>query len=121
VYLKLLGGGLTEAADCCVFIGEDIENSEELRDLQEIVHFLRQLQQLQVALPAFHGCVAADELADSRTVNVIHVGEIQQNHRAPIVQQSANRLSQESAALAQNDAATQIHNSNVSGIAMRGM
>jgi len=54
-------------------------------------------------------------------VNVVHVSQIQQNHFSLIRQQLPNRLSQQSAAVSEDDPAAQIHNGNLPGIAMRGM
>jgi len=52
------------------------------------------MQQFQVSIPVLYGGEAADELADSRAVDVVHVRKIEQNLRALVVQQSADCFSQ---------------------------
>jgi hypothetical protein len=110
-----------KTADGSSFVRIHIEDSEQLRDLQKIADLFRQMQQFQVSIPVFYGGEAADELADSRAVDVVHVCKIEQNLRALVVQQAADCFSQQSAPVSQGDTAAQVHNSNFPSVAMRGV
>jgi hypothetical protein len=78
------------------------------------------VQQLQIAASALHGRVNADELADSRTVNVVDVRKIQEDFLPLVVEQASNHSAQERAAVAKGDTPAEINNGDFSGIAMSG-
>src|SRR6267143_341025 len=99
-------------------VGKDIKHRVQLRDLQKVADLLRQMQQLQIPALIFHRRKPADQLADSRAVDVVHVSEIQKNHFPLIIQQSPDRLSQKSAAVSEDDPAAQVHDGDLPGIAM---
>jgi hypothetical protein len=102
-------------------VGKDIKHRVQLGDLKKIPNFLRQVQQLQIPALIFHRRKPADQLADSRAVDVVHVSEIQKNHFPLIIQQSPDRLSQKSAAVSERNPSAQVHNGDLPGIAMRRM
>ena len=79
------------------------------------------MQQLQVSALILYRREPADQFADSRTVDVVHVREIQKDFFSLILQQPANGLSQQSAAISQRDLPAQIHNGDLPGIAVRRM
>src|ERR1700687_161049 len=83
-------------------VRKHIKYGIELGDLKKIADFLRQVQQFQVPALIFHRREPADQLADSRAVNVVHVSQIQQNQFSLIRQQLPNRLSQQSAAISED-------------------
>ena len=103
------------------FVCKDIKYGEQLGDLKKIAYFLRQVQQLQVPALVLHRRKSADQFADSRAVDVVHVSEIQKNHFPLIFQQSSDGLSKQRAAVSESDLAAQIDNGDLSGIAMRRM
>src|SRR5574340_918951 len=104
-----------EAAEGGSFVRMYVENGIELGDLQQVVDFLGEVQELELAAAILDGGVSADEFADPRAVNVIHVGQIQQNVQAPFLEQRVERLAQERAAVAERDAPAHIHNSDRAG------
>src|SRR6266852_6144255 len=110
-----------KTADGSSFVRIHVEDGEQLRDLQKIPDLFRQMQQFQASISVFYCGEAADELADSGAVDVVHVRKIEQNLHALVVQQSADCFSQQSAPVTERDAATQVHNSNFSSVAMRGV
>src|SRR5882672_8944551 len=110
-----------KTADGCSFVRIHVEDGEQFRDLQKVADLFRQMQQFQVSIPVFYGGEAADELADSRAVDVVHVRKIEQNLHALVVQQSADCFSQQSAPVTERDAAAQVHNRYFSSVAMRGV
>src|SRR6267378_3549295 len=100
---------------------KNVKYGIELGDLKKVADFLRQVQQLQVPALILHRREPADQLADSRAVNVVHVSQIQQYQFSLVLKQPPNRLSQQSAAVSEDDPAAQIHNGDLPGIAMRRM
>src|SRR5713101_9029256 len=110
---------LPKASKRGALVRKHIKYGIELGDLQQIADFLRQVQQLQVPALILHRREPADQLADSRAVDVVHVSEIQKNIFPLILQQSANRFSQQRAAVAEDYAAAQVHNGDLPSIAMR--
>src|SRR6202048_1179793 len=101
-----------KAAKRGALVGKNIKYRVQLGDLKKIADFLRQVQQLQFPALILHRRVPADQLTDSRAVDVVHVSQVQQNQFSLILQQSPNRLSQQSAAVAQDDPSAQIHDGN---------
>src|SRR5437764_5251626 len=82
--------------------------------------FLRQVQQLQFAALVAHCGIGADQFADSRAVNVIHVAKVQQNLFLPLCQQVLHLVTQHYAAFAQRDAPAAIHNVDAVHLACTG-
>jgi hypothetical protein len=113
--------GSFKAAEGRTFVRKHIEDGEQLRDLQEIADLFCQVQHFQVSIPVFHGGEGANEFADSGTIDIIHVRKIQKDLHSLVVQQPADRFSQQSAAIAERYAAAQVHNGNLSSVAMRGV
>jgi hypothetical protein len=114
------GIALIETANRAVFVGEHIEDGVKLRDLQKISHLLRKLQQLQITALIFYRRESAHQLADSRTVNVIDVGEIQEDSFPLVLEESTYRFAKQSAAVTEGNPAAQIDYGNLPGVAMRG-
>src|SRR6266566_2736979 len=104
-----------------VLVCKHIEDSVQLGDLKKIADFLRQMQQLQVPALILHRREPANQFADPRAVDVVDVGEIQENFFSLIIQQPANRLSQQRATVSEDDPAAQVHDSNLAGIAVGRM
>src|SRR5216683_7064379 len=102
-------------------VGKHIKHRVQLGNLKKIPNFLRQVQQLQIPALILHRRKPADQLADSRAVDVVDVSEIQKNHFPLIIQQSPDRLSQKSAAVSEDDPPAQIYHGDLPGIAMRRM
>src|SRR6266404_3271377 len=75
---------LLVAAQSAILVGVDLEDGEQLGQLQEIVHLFRQLQELQASASIFHSRVGADEFADTRAIDIVDIGQIQQDERALI-------------------------------------
>jgi hypothetical protein len=59
------------------FVVFHVEDGVELGNLQQIVNFLGEVQQLQLAALVLGGGERADEFADAGAVDLIHVAEVQ--------------------------------------------
>ncbi len=61
-----------------MLVGVNFEQCVDPGDLEQVVNFLGDVEQLQLAaLPADRG-IAADQLADAEAVDKVHLGQIQQ-------------------------------------------
>src|SRR4029077_12496763 len=103
---------LAEGLDGRGFVVLDVKDGIELGDLQQIVHFLGQLQQLQLSAFAADRGESADQFADAGAVNVGHVAQIEQDLFLAFADQVADGVAQYHAAFSQSDAAAHIHNSH---------
>lgn len=106
----------SEAADRRPLVGKDLKDGEQLRDLQKVMNLLCKMQQLQLAAFAAHGRVRAYKLADSRAIDVVHVGKVQDNLCVAFLQQLPDRLAQHGTAIAERDAAACVHDHDCAGI-----
>src|SRR4051812_12781332 len=84
----------------------DVKYRIELRDLQKVVDFLREVQQFQLATFLADGRECADQFADTGAVNVGHVSQVQQDLLFAFAKDFADGVSQDHAAFAKSDAAT---------------
>lgn len=90
----------------------DLEYGIQLRDLQQIVHFLRQLEQFQFATLVFGGGVCADQFANSRAVDVIDVAKVQENLFVALAEQVLYGIAKDYAAFAEGYAPAAIDNAH---------
>src|SRR6185437_14900428 len=100
---------LFECSDRCRLVVLDIEDRIKFRDLEQIVDFFGQIEQLQLtALIADRG-EGTDQFADPRAVNVGNIAQVQQDLLLSLAQQVANRVAEHHTAFSQSDAATHVH------------
>src|SRR5713226_147007 len=92
-----------EAADRVGFVFVNVEYRVELGDLQQILDPVRQSQQLQMATLISDRGVGRDQLADSRTVDIRDVLEIQKDVFVIILHQVAQRVAQRARPFPQRD------------------
>ena len=96
-----------------VFVRLHIEDGEQTRDLQDVVHALGKVQQLQLSVCVFNRSVSADQLADPGAVDIVHVVQADNNLLLAAVDQAADRFPQQSAAFTQGNLAAEIKDCNV--------
>src|SRR5215469_6537764 len=85
---------LAETLDRRSFIGIHFEYRKKLGDLKQIVHLFRQVQQFQLAFLAANRCEPAYQFADSRTVDIVDVAEVEQDFGLPVFEQIPHGLAQ---------------------------
>src|ERR1700688_1513790 len=73
---------LAVAAKSDILVRVDFKDSEQFGELQQIVDFLCQVQELQASAAILHTGIRADELTDTRAVDVIDIGQVQQDQRS---------------------------------------
>jgi hypothetical protein len=120
LWILLSARMLPETAQSYLLVGIHVEDGEKSGDLQQIVHPFCQGQKFHLTVAARDGSISADQFADSRAVDVVHISKIQQNSRALLIQQIAQRFPQESASVAQRDSPAQINNRYLTCIAVCG-
>src|SRR5450755_46925 len=75
----VLGRKLAKRLDRCRLVVLHIKDGIELGDLQQIVHFLGEVEQLKVTALLAHGGESAYQFANARAVNVVNLGEVEEN------------------------------------------
>lgn len=93
----------------------DIKNCVELGDEQGVVRGSAELHELELTTLAFDGCEAAYELANTGTVQVIYIGEIEKDAAVALIEILADCRAQGSAALTEVESAAQVHDEDVAG------
>jgi len=73
------GLGASKGSYGTCFVVLDVEYRVELRDLQQVVDFLRQVEQLEVSTLVAHSGEGADQLADARAVDISHVAQVEED------------------------------------------
>ena len=85
-----------------------IEDRIELGDLQQVVHFFGQMQQLQFPALVADGGEGADQFADAGAVDVAGVAEVEQDFFGSFGEDFVDAVAQGDAAFAKGDAATEV-------------
>src|SRR6185295_2520726 len=107
-----LGRG-SEALDGLGFGIEGLEHRQQLRDREQVRDALGQIEELEAsALPA-HGRISADHFSKARAVHVRHIGEVQQEFAATLVEQAVHLVFQKLVALSQGDLPLEIEHYHV--------
>src|ERR1700716_2061641 len=108
---------LGERRDRGCLVVLDVKDSVEFRDLQQIMHFLGQVQQFKLAAAVFDRCEGADQLADPRAVDIADVAKVQQNFVRTLRQHITNGVANRYAAFAESDATAKIQNGDAVDLA----
>src|SRR6185312_382168 len=89
-----------------------VKNGVKLRDLQQVMNFLGQLEQLQFATLVFRCGICADQFTNARAVNVIHVAKVQQNLFVALAEQVLYGIAKHYAAFAEGYTSAAIDNAH---------
>jgi hypothetical protein len=102
------------------FVIANVENRVELGDLQDVVNFIVQLEELQFALLLADGDEGADELAKARTVDVTDMSKVEKNLLMAVFQKIGNEIPQGGACFTENNAAGYVYDSDVAYLSSGG-
>src|SRR5262249_37805052 len=91
---------LLEAFERPRFAVKGLKNGQQLGDHKQVLNFLGQVQEFELAALVVGRSVGADELADSRAVDISHFAKVKQDLFLPVVKQPPDGFSQLHAALA---------------------
>src|SRR2546423_3488250 len=97
----------------CCFVVLNIEDGVQLGDLEQVVDFLGQLEQLELAALVADAGKGAHQFSDAGAVNVSYVAQVEQDLVAPLAHQVLDCLAQHHAAFAQGNTTAQVHNGDV--------
>ena len=79
-----------------------------------------EMEELERAATIFHTGVSADELADAGAIDVIHVGEIEKNEGAFLVEELAHGLAKKGATFTKSNATADVHDGDSLSFAICG-
>src|SRR5207302_1232213 len=82
----------------CCFVVLDIEDGVQLGDLEQVVDFLGQLEQLELAALIADAGEGAHQFSDTGAVNISYVAQVEQYPVASFAHQILDRLAQHHAA-----------------------
>src|ERR1700756_2222423 len=105
--------GLAEATQRCIFVRLHIKNREKPGNLQQVMHALRQVKKFQLAARITHRGIAADQLANSRAIDIVHIVEIQDDFTVAFVDQFFDRAAESGTTLAQGDFSAEVYDCDV--------
>src|SRR5581483_7600712 len=91
------------------FVVLHVEDGVQLGDLQQVVHFLGEVEQLEFAALVADAGESADQFADAGAVDVINVSEVEQDLLVALGDQVADGVAQDHAAFAEGDTSAQIY------------
>jgi hypothetical protein len=99
------------------FVILDVEYGVELGHVENVVNFLAEAQELEVAARVPHRGEAADQLAHAGGVDVIDVSQVENNFFLALCNQPVDRVPQLPGFIAQSDAPVDIDDGNVADFA----
>src|ERR1039457_5604458 len=98
-----------ERLDSVGFVFLHVEHRVQLGDLQQVVHLLGEMQQLEFATLALHGGKRADQFANARTVDIADVAQVQQDMLGTLAENVLDGVAQYHAAFAQSNSPAQVN------------
>src|SRR5438477_4816741 len=103
------------------FVVFHVEDGVQLGDLQQVVDFLGEVEQLKLAALIFDGGIGADQLADAGAVDVIDVAKVQQDFLVALAEQLAHGIAQDYAAFTEGDTAATVDNGHAIDLTIAGL
>src|ERR1700722_1602706 len=99
------------------FVVPDIEDGVELGDVENVAHFLGEVHELELPAVLFCRNKAADQLSDPGTVDVAHLGKIEQDLLFLLADEPRHSVAQLRSLIPKNDAPTDIEDGNMMAFA----
>jgi len=113
----LLGEEVIERLHRLEFVVLDIKNGVKLRDVENVVHFLGEVHKLELSAVLLHGNKAADQLADPGTVDVAHLGKIEQDLLLLLTDKPRHSVAQLRSLIPKNDAPADVEDGDMMTLA----
>jgi hypothetical protein len=99
------------------FVFFDVEDGVELGDLKDVGNLLGEAEEFEFAAGVAHGGEAADEFSDAGRIDVIDVGEVEDDFFLAGRQEFANRVAELAGLIAEGDASVDVNDSDVADFA----
>src|ERR1700686_1693448 len=90
------------------FVFADVEDGVELGDVEDVVNFLGEVEELEFAPGVADGGEAADEFSEAGAVEVVDVGEVEDDLLFAFRDEAADGVAEGVDFVAENDAAVQV-------------
>jgi hypothetical protein len=108
---------VVERLDGFEFVVADIEDGVELGDVEHVVHFLREVEQLEFASGVANGYEAAHKLADTGTVDVVDTGQVENDFLFVLTEEVADGAAQRVQLVAEDNAPVEVEDRDVIDLA----
>jgi len=110
---KLLGEEVVEGFYGVKFVVFDVEDGVELGDVEDVVDFLGEVEELEFAAGVADGGEAADEFSDAGAVDVVDAGEVEDDFFLAGGNKGADGVAQDADFIAQDNAALNVEDGDV--------
>jgi len=95
------------------FIVFDVEDGVELGDVEDIVNFLGEVEELEFSASVAHAGITADKSSDAGRVDVVDAGEIEDDFLFVLRDEVFDSVAEDFDFVAENDAAAHVENGDV--------
>src|SRR6266496_1593509 len=112
--LHLLGEEVVEGSDGGKFVILDVEDGVELGDVEDVLDFLGEVEELEFASGVAHGGEAADEFSYAGAVDVVDAAEVEDDLLLAISNKVADSVAEVADFIPENDAAIDVEDGDVS-------
>lgn len=113
----LLGEEVVEGLYGGEFVFFDIEDGVELGDVEDVLNFLGEAEKFELAAGVADGGEAADQFADAGGVDVIDVGEVENDFFLALSDEIADGIAEVASFVAESDAAANVDDGDVADFA----
>ena len=114
---QLFGEEVVEGSHGGEFVVFDVEDGVELGDVEDVVNFLGEVEELEFASGVADGSEAADELSDAGAVDIVDAHQVEDNSLFAFRDEGANGVAKGSDFVAEDDASVDVENGDVSDFA----
>jgi hypothetical protein len=114
---KLFCEEVVEGADGGEFVVFDVEDGVELGDVKDVLHFLGEAEEFELASGFADGGEAADKFSDAGAVDVVDAGEIEDDLLLAFSEEIANGVAEVADFIAKDDAPVDVEDHDVSDFA----
>src|SRR5579871_4676445 len=110
---QLLGEEVIERFHGVKFVVFDVEDGVELGDVEDVFDLLGEIEQLEFAAGVADGGEGADQFADPGAVDVIHLGEVQDDLLLAFAEQIPDGGAEIVNLIAEDDTSAQVQDGDV--------
>src|SRR3954470_12808529 len=112
----LVKPNLVKARECRRLVIKHVEHGQELRDRQQVLDLLRQVEELERAALFLDRRKARHKLADAARIDIADAAEVEQDLVLALAEQPADGISKRDAALTDRDLAVHVEDRNIAGL-----